>query len=93
MLPFSCSSSQDVHNKDHHHKEVDDEAKSQDIIPESHWFSQPKLCIFYSPLGRGDDLFNHASVVALGMSSLNQEVGVSIAGGTLCQKTGEKNQF
>ena len=44
MLPFSCSSSQDVHNKDHHHKEVDDEAKSQDIIPENHWcLSQPEL--------------------------------------------------
>jgi len=67
LRPFSCSSSHDVHKKDHHHKEVDDEAKSKDVIP----------------LGGGDDLFNHASVVALGMSSLNQEVGVSIAGGTL----------
>ena len=38
MLPFSCSSSQDVHNKDHHHKEVDDEAKSKDVIPENHWY-------------------------------------------------------
>ena len=40
MLPFSCSSSQDVHKKDHHHKEVDDETKSQDVIPENKWFSQ-----------------------------------------------------
>ena len=39
MLPFSCSSSQDVHKKDHHHKEVDDEAESQNVIPENKWLS------------------------------------------------------
>ena len=39
VLPFSCPSSQDVYKKDHHHKEVDDETESQDVIPENKWFS------------------------------------------------------
>lgn len=32
-VPFPCSSPQNVHKKHHHHEEVDDEAKSEDIIP------------------------------------------------------------
>ena len=44
LLPFSGSPSQDVYKKDHHHKEVDNETKSQDVVPETHKvarFSQP----------------------------------------------------
>ena len=33
-LPFACSSPQDVHKEDDHHKKVDDKSERQDIIPE-----------------------------------------------------------
>ena len=36
ILPFSGSPSQDVYKKDHHHKEVYYETKSQDVVPETH---------------------------------------------------------
>ena len=35
------------------------------------------------PLGRGDDLLDHASIVALRPPSFDHEVGVSVAGRAL----------